>query len=261
MQATLVHAQMCRRGNSDTKKLGLVQARVLLSQHTISSGTMRYPRVDWRTQQRQGQRQTSPEQKERQAHTQVSEQQRNKREGYRQRKLEANKNSASLSLTRNIHRASVRGATLPLLRTTRQKSTKRSEKRNLQTLWGWRAAAQIASGSKPTIQTCSHRQAVETAQHFRTHALTAWCQPLTHHERRDSRENQLLLPPAEESVSSHVSTFRSASNKEKVGGVEMRVPLLLADRLPTLNFGGQTCMQILLLAVCPICWHPQWKCS
>ena len=93
---------------------------------------------------------------------------------------------------------------------------------NTTTLWDRKPedpnVVKLAKWEPPTIQICSHHHAVDTASTYKkmsTHP--AWRQPLAHHRNRDSHENQLLLPPAEESASSHASTFRSASDKARVG--------------------------------------------
>ena len=67
-----------------------------------------------------------------------------------------------------------------------------------------------------TYPVCSRRQEVDTAQHTRKRARTP-CLALGHRAGRDSHENQLLLPPAEESASTNFSNLRSASYKVKVG--------------------------------------------
>ena len=88
---------------------------------------------------------------------------------------------------------------------------------------------QLTNRIEPTIQICSHSQAADTAKHTRKHARTDWCLRLIHNGRGGSQESQLLLPPAEESASSHVSTFRSASDKAEVGLSKCVIPQLLAD--------------------------------
>ena len=107
-----------------------------------------------------------------------------------------NASGASPSLTGNTRHVNVRGATcIPQENKTENTTTQCARKPETQTLYNSRVRA--------------HQQ-------FKP-AHSAWCQPLAHHASRDSHENQLLLPPAKESTSSHVSTFRSACDKAKVG--------------------------------------------
>ena len=113
------------------------------------------------------------------------------------------------SLTSNKHRANVRGATPPPQKRLkeRHKEARKPEPPN------HRATRRKQTNKTNLLGPPSGRHPSAN----RKNARIAWCQPLTHHARRDSRENQLLLPPAEESATSHVSTFRSASDKAKVG--------------------------------------------
>ena len=98
------------------------------------------------------------------------------------------------------------------------------------------------------MQLCSHRQAVDTPRHTRKHARTAWYQPLTHHARRDSHENQ-RVPPAEESTSSHASIFRSASDKAKVGLLRCAFHSFWLSQISSRKIRHNTCHPLALASL------------